>query len=224
MSSEEHITWISPSCAPIYFERGPVLSPCSASLLLLWLDSSCCTRQAPLTRSVEEKTTESRRCMVKAAPTHVPPYPSILTMTSAIPCPAFGTAVTWFYPLYPVIPPQALGQRDGRRKPPLPGHSSTPTSSASPLKQTLAKIALAAILTPAVFIGGMALPPVGVAGAGVGAVAPAYAELEPLPLKSYSEEFSSGLAPVTSVRGDNEKCVPFSIQTVHNLCTHQGCT
>ena len=85
------------------------------------------------------------------------------------------------------------------------------------MKRTLAKIALAAILTPAVLIGVTALPLAGVAGAGVGAVAPAYAELEPLPLKSYSEEFSSGLAPVNSVRGELKNRGPFSIQTIAQL-------
>ena len=66
---------------------------------------------------------------------------------------------------------------------------------------------------PVVFIGGMTLPPAGVAGAGMGAVSPAFAELEPLPLKSYSEEFSSALAPVNSVRGEILKC-GLAMQTV----------
>lgn len=76
-------------------------------------------------------------------------------------------------------------------------------------KQALATVALAAVFTSVGFVGeGAFSPPTGSgagAGAGVGSgagfVAPAYAELEPLPLKSYSEEFSSGLAPVNTVRG-----------------------
>lgn len=64
-------------------------------------------------------------------------------------------------------------------------------------------LALASFLTSAAAVVEVAVSP-RMAGIGTGGgtlVAPAYAELEPLPLKSYSEEFSSGLAPVNTVRG-----------------------
>lgn len=72
-------------------------------------------------------------------------------------------------------------------------------ASLGPLaKRVLTTAALVAVLaSTAVYVGEVA----GGAGGGEGLVAPAFAELEPLPLKSYSEEFSSGLAPVNTVRG-----------------------
>lgn len=70
-------------------------------------------------------------------------------------------------------------------------------------KRAVATLALASFLTSAVSVGEAAFSsPTAGTGPGRGAfVAPAYAELEPLPLKSYSEEFSSALAPVNTVRG-----------------------
>lgn len=68
-------------------------------------------------------------------------------------------------------------------------------------RRSLATIALAVALTPAVFIAGLALPLSGGGEKGGAGIAPAFAELEPLRLKSYSEEFASGLAPVNTVRG-----------------------
>lgn len=82
------------------------------------------------------------------------------------------------------------------------GREDAPTAT-SRAKEILARIGLAALLAPAVFIGGMALPSLSPAG-GAGLIAPAFAELEPLQLKSYSEEFSSGLAPVNTVRGEKQ--------------------
>ncbi|CAN0395883.1 unnamed protein product, partial [Ectocarpus fasciculatus] len=79
--------------------------------------------------------------------------------------------------------------------------ATTAETFVSLARQALATVALAALLTPAVFIGEVTVSPL---LAGKGGVAPptaAFAELEPLPLKSYSEEFSSGLAPVNTVRG-----------------------
>lgn len=66
----------------------------------------------------------------------------------------------------------------------------------------MARIGLAALLAPAVFMCSVALPSLSPAGGMTGLVAPAFAELDPLQTKSYSEEFSSGLAPVNTVRGE----------------------
>ncbi|CAM9138749.1 unnamed protein product, partial [Scytosiphon promiscuus] len=92
---------------------------------------------------------------------------------------------------------------------PAPSAATTVAPIAAKLvsfaRKTVVTVALAAVLTPAVFLGEVAFsPPTAGKGAGAGAVtavAPAFADLEPLPLKSYSEEFSSGLAPVNTVRG-----------------------
>lgn len=99
-----------------------------------------------------------------------------------------------------------------RTPPPTTTTTTTPATFTSLAKQALATVALAAVFTSAGFVGeGAFSPPMtgtgagASAGAGAGAgvrfVSPAFAELEPLPLKSYSEEFSSGLAPVNTVRG-----------------------
>ncbi len=88
----------------------------------------------------------------------------------------------------------------------IPTTTAAATTSAAALatlvpraKRALTTAALAVVLaSAAVSVGEVA----GGAGAGGGGiVAPAFAELEPLPLKSYSDEFSSGLAPVNTVRG-----------------------
>ena len=88
--------------------------------------------------------------------------------------------------------------------------TSTADSSAATLvslaKRAAATLALASFLTSAGSVGEAAFSSP-MAGGGTGRstggvlVAPAFAELEPLPLKSYSEEFSSALAPVNTVRG-----------------------
>ncbi|CAN0138525.1 unnamed protein product [Ectocarpus sp. 12 AP-2014] len=79
--------------------------------------------------------------------------------------------------------------------------TTTAETVVSMARQALATVALAAVLTPAVFIGEVTVSPLLVGKGGVAPPTSAFAELEPLPLKSYSEEFSSGLAPVNTVRG-----------------------
>ncbi|CAN0254155.1 unnamed protein product [Ectocarpus sp. 13 AM-2016] len=80
--------------------------------------------------------------------------------------------------------------------------TTTAETVVSVARQALATVALAAVLTPAVFIGEVTISPLLAGKGGVAPPSPAFAELEPLPLKSYSEEFSSGLAPVNTVRGE----------------------
>ncbi|CAB1098542.1 unnamed protein product [Ectocarpus sp. CCAP 1310/34] len=79
--------------------------------------------------------------------------------------------------------------------------TTTAETVVSLARQALATVALAAALTPAVFIGEVTVSPLLAGKGGVPPPTSAFAELEPLPLKSYSEEFSSGLAPVNTVRG-----------------------